>query len=211
MTASGDKRYRGISLDERRAQRREALIHAAILVYGEHGYRNATVRAVCAAAGLTERYFYESFAHSEALLIASFQAVNRIVLSGMERASAACTGTGEDKARAILEAYFSTLQESPKAARVFLVEIGGVSRGVDAVLEGAIDDFGILLERTLGQKQPAPVGSCRWLVRSGAVGGVLHIAVRWIAGGYAQDVPLVGEAALRLIQSLAPNAACLIR
>lgn len=37
------------------------------------GYRNATVKAVCEAAGLTERYFYESFSNSEELLVASFQ------------------------------------------------------------------------------------------------------------------------------------------
>lgn len=48
--------YRGVSQDERRAQRRSQLIGAAIQVYGERGYRQATVKAVCEAAGLTERY-----------------------------------------------------------------------------------------------------------------------------------------------------------
>jgi AcrR family transcriptional regulator len=44
-----------VSQDERRAQRRSQLIAAAIQVYGEIGYRQATVKAVCEAAGLTER------------------------------------------------------------------------------------------------------------------------------------------------------------
>lgn len=64
------RRYRGADADERRAQRRDQLIAAAVQVYGERGYQNATVKAVCEAAGLTERYFYESFANSEALLLA---------------------------------------------------------------------------------------------------------------------------------------------
>ncbi len=39
------------------------------------GYRHATAKAVCAAAGLTERYFYESFANGEELLRHCFLAV----------------------------------------------------------------------------------------------------------------------------------------
>jgi AcrR family transcriptional regulator len=66
---------RGVPLDARRAQRREALIRAAIEVYGARGFRNATVKAVCEAAGLTERYFYESFANGEALLVAALGAL----------------------------------------------------------------------------------------------------------------------------------------
>src|SRR5882757_8998724 len=87
-----DRRYRGSSAEERRAQRREQFLRAAVRVYGEEGYRRATVRAVCEAAGLTERYFYESFANSEALLVASFEAVNRVLFSEIKKAGGAADG-----------------------------------------------------------------------------------------------------------------------
>ncbi len=74
--ADGARPYRGLAPDERRAQRRAALIDAAIETYGERGYRASTVKGVCAAAGLTERYFYESFESSEALLMACYHHVN---------------------------------------------------------------------------------------------------------------------------------------
>ena len=64
--------------------RRERLIEGAIRAYGELGYRNTTVKAVCEAAGLTERYFYESFANSEALLVAAFDTVSRRVFDCLE-------------------------------------------------------------------------------------------------------------------------------
>ena len=78
--------YRGQSQEQRRAERRARLIEGAIAVYGERGYHQATVKAVCEAAGLTERYFYESFANSEALLIDSYNTVTYGVLGEILRA-----------------------------------------------------------------------------------------------------------------------------
>src|SRR5881628_3068614 len=83
MTTARARNYAGLSADERRLARRERLIEGAIRAYGEFGYRNTTVKAVCEAAGLTERYFYESFANSEELLIASYDAVTYAVLDEM--------------------------------------------------------------------------------------------------------------------------------
>ena len=56
-------------------------------VYGERGYRNATVKAVCDSAGLTERYFYESFANSEALLCRILPAVTAVLLETLRRSA----------------------------------------------------------------------------------------------------------------------------
>src|SRR5215831_4789387 len=44
---AGQRHYGGHSTEERRLARRERLIEAATRVYGEVGYRNATVKAVC--------------------------------------------------------------------------------------------------------------------------------------------------------------------
>ena len=134
--------YRGLSQDERRADRRARLIAAAIAVYGERGYHQATVKAVCEAAGLTERYFYESFANSEALLIDCFNAVSYSVL---DEITAAARGAGRariGRSRAMLHAYFAALQREPQSARVFLVEIRGVSRAVDQAFDAALRAIG---------------------------------------------------------------------
>src|ERR1700754_2671567 len=84
MTTARARNYAGLSAQERRLARRERLIEGAIRAYGELGYRNTTVKAVCEAAGLTERYFYESFANSEALLVAAFETVSRRVFNRLE-------------------------------------------------------------------------------------------------------------------------------
>jgi AcrR family transcriptional regulator len=55
VVGAAKSRYGGVPLAERRALRRERLIAAAADVYGEMGYRNATVRSICQRANLTER------------------------------------------------------------------------------------------------------------------------------------------------------------
>jgi AcrR family transcriptional regulator len=194
-----------VSQDDRRAQRRSKLIAAAISVYGERGYRQATVKAVCEAAGLTERYFYESFANSGELLIASFNAVTFRVFEASVEAAAAAGRSRTERARALLRAYFSALQRDPRSARVFLVEIRGVSREVDKAFDAALRQIG----REVGKIVAPPDSEPDQLLEAGVVGGVIHIALRWIEDGYLPTIEAVTDSALRLVMVLArgPRAA----
>jgi AcrR family transcriptional regulator len=187
--------YRGVSHDERRAQRRSQLIAAAIEVYGERGYRQATVKAVCEAAGLTERYFYESFANSEDLLIASYNAVTYSVFGDIRTSGVAAGATRAERARAMLRAYFAALQRDPRSARVFLVEIRGVSRAVDKAFDASLRAIG---EAVAGIAGPE-AGVADPLLQAGVVGGVIHIALRWIEDGYTPDIDSVTDSAMRLV------------
>jgi AcrR family transcriptional regulator len=191
--------YRGISPDERRAQRRARLVAAALAVYGERGYRQATVKAVCEEAGLTERYFYESFANSEDLLIVSFNAVTAAVLKELTDAAAKAGRNRTSRARAMLLAYFTALQREPQAARVFLVEIRGVSRAVDKAFDAALRSIG----REVAQLVSPPGAAPDELLQAGVVGGVIHIALQWIDQGYEPAIDVVTDTALRLGMVLA--------
>jgi len=191
--------YRGVPQDERRAQRRSQLVAAGVSVYGERGYRHATVKAVCEAAGLTERYFYESFANSEELLIACFDTVTGSVMAQIAEA-ARLAGRGRvARARAMLHTYFAALQREPRSARVFLVEIRGVSREVDKAFDGALRAIGSEVARMVAP----PDAASDPLLQAGIVGGVIHIALRWIEDGYEPSIETVTDSALRLGMVLA--------
>ncbi|MGW4634967.1 TetR/AcrR family transcriptional regulator [Nocardia sp. NPDC004415] len=58
----------GRTADERRAQRREALVSAALDIWLDSGWAAVTMRGVCQRAGLNDRYFYENFADRDELL-----------------------------------------------------------------------------------------------------------------------------------------------
>jgi AcrR family transcriptional regulator len=191
--------YRGVSPEQRRAERRAKLIAAAITVYGERGYRQATVKAVCEAAGLTERYFYESFENSEQLLITSFNAVTYAVFDEISLAARSAGRGRVARARAMLDAYFSALQRSPASARVYLVEIRGVSREVDKAFDAALRAIGTEVAHHIAPGDAVPDE----LLQAGIVGGVMHIALRWIDNGYQPPLAAATDAALRLGMVLA--------
>ncbi|WP_019875926.1 TetR/AcrR family transcriptional regulator [Sporichthya polymorpha] len=69
MTTSPEKTYGGLGAGERQAARRAALREAALELIAAGGTTAATVNSVCAAAGLNKRYFYESWATRDALLV----------------------------------------------------------------------------------------------------------------------------------------------
>jgi AcrR family transcriptional regulator len=202
MATARTRHYGGHSAEERRLARRERLIEAAIHVYGKAGYRNATVKAVCEAAELTERYFYESFASSEALLIAAFDTVSRRVLDCLDRIRAAHTGTAGERCHAVLRAYFQILKDDPVGARLFVLEIARVGPAVDEVGAALLREFGELLSRTFASAPSATLKRGE-LVRAGVVGAVLEIAKVWIRSGYARSVDAVATDALTICRVLA--------
>lgn len=202
MARARKRRYGGHSAEERQFARRERLIEAAIRVYGEVGYPHATVKAVCEAAELTERYFYESFASSEALLIAAFDTVSHRLIHCLDRIRAEHVGAADERCHAVLRAYFQALKVDPVGARLFVLEIARVGPAVDEVGAALLREFGELLSRTL-----APNASARLkreeLVRAGVVGAVLEIAKVWIRSGYAKSLDAVATDALKICRVLA--------
>jgi hypothetical protein len=75
-TLSNDKKkrsFRGVSAEQRQAERQQKLLEAGLQCFGTHGFYKVTVREICAEAKLTERYFYESFKNTESLLVAVYQ------------------------------------------------------------------------------------------------------------------------------------------
>lgn len=195
--APAKRNYRGASSTERADRRRLQFIEAGIQVYGEQGYRNASVKAVCAAAGLTDRYFYEAFDNSEALLSACFEEVTREVLGEITTAADKVGGTGLARARAMLLAYFTALRRETARARVFLVEMVGISEAVDRVFDGTLDRIADRIIDTLDPERSGPMAQDPLFAR-GVASGLIGVAVAWVRSGYAQPVEVAAEAALKL-------------
>lgn len=195
------RKWRGQPADQRREQRRARLIDAAIAVYGERGFRHAPVKAVCDAAGLTERYFYESFANSEAMLLAAAATAHGRLYEDL-RAVAAVAAPGERLA-AMLTRYYTILRERPALTRTFLVDIRGISTEIDRYLETSVERFADLIIDTFEADAPR----IDRLVALGAVGAVVHIAMKWIADGYAAPLEAVASAACRMCAAAAPDQA----
>lgn len=192
------KRVRGPASPESKLQRQEVrrarFIEAAIAVYGENGYRHSGVKQVCERAGLTQRYFYESFSHSDELLIACYEQINKELLEEFSRAREAAGEDRRARSKAMLLAYFQALQAQPNAANVFLVDIRGISPAVDQAIEQALSEFSRNIARSL-LLSDTPANE---FLQAGVLGGIIHIALHWIAKNYTPGIDEVVESALRL-------------
>lgn len=178
----------------RKTERRRQLIAAAIQVYGEQGYRHSSVKQVCERAGLTQRYFYESFGHSDELLIACYQQVTGELQRDI---IAAVDGAGSSprlRARAALVAYLDALRRQPQAANVFLVDIRGISPEVDREIDRALGVTGREMVRAVLGADAAVDD----LLLTGVMGGIIHIALHWVTAHYAPSIDRVADAALQL-------------
>lgn len=119
------RRWRGVEPDARQAARRERLLDAAFELLGTEGLAATTVRGVSARAGLHTRYFYESFADVDALVVALF---DQLALEAHSRAEAAGEAAADDSAaqlRAGLRAIADFFDEDPRRLRVLVIEGAG--------------------------------------------------------------------------------------
>lgn len=122
MRETTTRPWRGVSAEERRAERRERLIAAGVEVIGTSGWTNTSVRQVCDEAGMIARYFYEAFPDREALLLAVFEHVaaqgTRVVVDAFTHAPT----LGRAKVRAPIAAFFEWLTDDPRMGRILLSE-----------------------------------------------------------------------------------------
>ncbi|CAA0078405.1 Uncharacterised protein [Mycolicibacterium vanbaalenii] len=112
--ASGQRRGRwsGVPLQDRQILRRGALITAGIGLLGSPGGPRLTVRAACRAAGLTERYFYESFTDRDDYVGAVYDDVCNTAMATLLKA---------DSPRDAVEQFVALMVDDPARGRVLLL------------------------------------------------------------------------------------------
>lgn len=193
-SSPAQRRYRGSAAVERKALRRQQLIDAAIVVYGHNGYRHSGVKQVCEAAGLTQRYFYESFSHSDELLIACYEQAAKQLRENITAAAEAVGADRKERGRAMLLAYFRALKAQPLVANLLLVEIRGISPAVDQAILRELQEVSRNITRVVARPDRQPDE----LLRAGIMGSVIHIALHWMSTGYRQAPEDVAETAFKL-------------
>jgi len=112
--ATGQRRGRwsGVPLEDRQALRRDELIAAGVDLLGGEAGPALTVRAVCRAAGLTERYFYESFSDRDEFVRAVYDDVCARAMSTLSSST-----TAQDA----VERFVALMVDDPTRGRLLLL------------------------------------------------------------------------------------------
>lgn len=184
--------YAGESQAERVARRRQQFLDAGLQVFGTTGYRTATVRLLCRQAELTDRYFYESFASTEDLLVAvyerEFDHLQQVVVAAL--ADEAAMRDPMVAVERALNALFEMASE-PRVARVCWLEVLGVSARVDGVYTRNIERFAALVVAFARQQFSTSTDTIdeaeSRMLGIAMIGAVSQPVTHWLLGGYQED------------------------
>ncbi|GAA2110898.1 TetR/AcrR family transcriptional regulator [Actinomadura alba] len=120
---SESRTYRGLSAQERVAERRGRVLAAAFDRFGTQGYPATTIDLLCADAKISTRAFYQCFDGREAVLSAVYSDIvdeaMAIVRSALDQAGDA----PRDLVRAGLCAYIRYMISDERRARIAHVEV----------------------------------------------------------------------------------------
>jgi AcrR family transcriptional regulator len=205
-TRATRRRYGGKSAQERRAERRAALIHAGRRIWQEHGWAAVTMRGVCAEAGLTDRYFYESFADRDALLAEIWdQARDEVLGVFLEALQSLPDAPPLEKLRAAAAALVHHIAEEPERAEIIFGDHAGSAvleqRRREAVQRAT--DLLVGLARPFLQ-QGVDERAFRIHVLVG-IGGFVELMLAWRSGLIDEEADTLVEHLMGVSAALAPR------
>lgn len=186
--AAAQRAYGGVPAEQRRAQRRVALLAAGLDLLGTEGQRRLTVGALCTKAGLNERYFYENFGSCEDVVIAVYDEVIAELMAAIVTAVAGAPDETRAKARAAIAAAVELLTDDARKSRVVFVEALAtpvlnsrrttVARAFTALLVGQAQEF-------FGPETALRVGSWGEFAAVYLLGGLAESMTAWLRGDLA--------------------------
>ena len=157
MVASG-RTYGGVTAHERVAARRAKLLDAGLALFGTRGFAATGVKDICREAGLTDRYFYESFRDSRELFLAVFDRVTDELFGAVAAAVAESGGEPERELRDAIGTFLGALAADARKPRVLFAEAAAAGPEAAAHMRATLRRFAALVAATARPHLPARVG-----------------------------------------------------
>lgn len=191
--ASGaDRRYGGLSAQERSQQRRDKLLEASIQVFGTLGLRKATMRDICNEARIAERYFSEHFASASEAYEAAFKHISEQAVAATGSAMVAAPLTTLDMAKAGLGAFFRFVKEDPRRAQILLIDASSYWRHVTIKTNPELNRHALLMKRFAEILYPGLPKSVRLeIIGAALIGATLQSCLNWVQSGFKLPIESV--------------------
>jgi AcrR family transcriptional regulator len=208
--APRQRRWTGLSAEDRRQERRILLLDAALEVLGSEGWDAMTVRSVLLRSRLNPRYFYESFRDLDQLAVAVYDRVvdelGAVVLAALN----ASKDRPAEQVRAVVRGIVEFVDEDRRRGRILYVE----GLGNEALNRRRIEASRMVvafLEDTAAERRPSGqvVDDVGRVAASVLVGGFNQLLVDWLAGRLRIGREELIEDATALIVALGDTAAAI--
>ncbi|WP_420429081.1 TetR/AcrR family transcriptional regulator [Algiphilus sp.] len=199
-TRSPHRKYAGKEASTRQAERRDKLLVAGMALIGDKGFVATTIDDICREAGLTKRYFYESFENREALLTAAFERVTRELLQRIAIAAAPHAQDARALVRIGVHETFAFVAEHPAKGRLMMIEAMSVRSELGRLY---VKQFGAFVELVLSLTRPfLPAGAATeaelTVMARGVIGAIIHLCQGWIATDFKQPIDELVDGTVRI-------------
>lgn len=182
-SSTSARTYRGMLPEQRRADRRQRLLTAALEVFTTHGYHTARIEQLCSRASVSTRNFYEEFASKEDVLLTLHDQINT---TGMATVTAARNGLSpEESARArverLLDAFWNAVSADPRLPRLAYLEAPGATPAMQDQHRQWVNRWAELIEteaKAAAEQGSAPRRDYR-LIAIGLVGAITGLLHEW--------------------------------
>ncbi|MGW5454398.1 TetR/AcrR family transcriptional regulator [Nocardia sp. NPDC003979] len=125
------RRIQGLDAEQRRARRREQILHAAFELIAANGYPNTSIEQICQTALVGNKAFYELFDSKEACYLALLQQVSERLQADVAAALARSQGDRDAVVVETLSAFAHALVDDPRVAIVTFGEASAISATVE--------------------------------------------------------------------------------
>ena len=194
--------YAGVSAAERVASRRARFLDAGLELFGTRGVQATHVKDICAEAGLTDRYFYESFGDSAALLTAVFDRVGAELFASIASATATAPTEPEAQVRAAVSTFVGELAADPRKARILFTEATAAGGPVGEHMRKTLRGFAGLVGETARPYLPDDVPE--HVIKMGTLslaGAIERVIVEWHDGTLSVSVEQLTEHCIALLMT----------
>ncbi|GGS95475.1 hypothetical protein GCM10010176_044230 [Nonomuraea spiralis] len=192
-----NRSYRGMSAEQRLADRRERLMTAAYTLYAKPGFAATTIERLCSEARISNRAFYECFGGREELLQALHERCVEESLAVVAKALQEAPSTLDGRVKAGIRAYIEFATADWRRARIMHLEVRRSGDVLTASRQRAVDSFARLVEEASADF-PQARSLNRRLVALGAIGALQELLIEWILADEQPGIDELVEVAVHI-------------
>lgn len=122
---------RGLDAGQRRAERREQLLDAALKLFADNGYLGTSIEQICSTAYIGTKSFYELFASREECYLALLKRTSERLEEHVAGTAAQATGNERQEAPRLIAAFVHALVDDPRITKVTFGMASGISESVE--------------------------------------------------------------------------------
>ncbi|HNQ64543.1 MAG TPA: TetR/AcrR family transcriptional regulator [Smithella sp.] len=184
--------------------RKDRIMDAALRIFAEKGFQNATITEISKAAGVSEATIYEYFGTKEDLLFAIPEKITNDTFEESSKVIPYIKGV-EGKIRAILLFYVKLYQSNPNYSALVLLQLMSNRRFRQTPAHAAIRTSAHTLLDCI--REGIADGTFKkdsnpYLIRSVFMGTIEHLFIHWHMQGMPKKKPGIAEMLDALLETV---------